>query len=65
MAGSVGRVSSQAAKRIEPFAPELEKIISPSEPIQELAEGFGGALGSSRRAGLVEGRRLPAVQRHS
>ena len=26
-------------------APELEKIISTSEPIQELADGFGGALG--------------------
>jgi gluconolactonase len=35
----------QSAKRIEVFAPELEKIISPSEPIQELADGFGGALG--------------------
>jgi gluconolactonase len=45
MAGSVGRVASQAAKRIETFAPELEKIISPSEPIQELADGFGGAQG--------------------
>ncbi|HEX9871298.1 MAG TPA: SMP-30/gluconolactonase/LRE family protein [Candidatus Tectomicrobia bacterium] len=45
MAGSVSRVSSQAAKRIETLAPELEKLISPSEPIQELAEGFGGPLG--------------------
>ena len=35
----------QSSKRIEPFAPELEKIISPSEPIQELADGFGGPLG--------------------
>ncbi len=35
----------QSSKRIEPFAPELDKIISPSEPIQELAEGFGGPLG--------------------
>jgi gluconolactonase len=45
MAGSIGRVSSQAAKRIETLAPELDKIISPLEPIQELAEGFGGPLG--------------------
>jgi gluconolactonase len=45
MAGGVGSVSSQSSKRIEPFAPGLEKIISPSEPIQELAEGFGGTLG--------------------
>ena len=31
--------------RIEQLAPELEKIIAPSEPIQELAQGFGGPLG--------------------
>ena len=31
--------------RIEQFAPELEKIIAKPEPIQELAEGFGGPQG--------------------
>src|SRR5215469_8229863 len=31
--------------RIEQLAPELEKIISTSEPIQHLADGFGGAQG--------------------
>ena len=45
MSGGVSRVSSQSSKRIEPLAPELDKIISPSESIQELAEGFGGPLG--------------------
>src|SRR5215475_5359233 len=30
---------------IEQFAPELEKIISLAEPIQRLAEGFGGPQG--------------------
>jgi gluconolactonase len=45
MTGGVRGVLAQAAKRIEQLAPELEKIISPSEPIQELAEGFGGSLG--------------------
>ena len=45
MAGGVRGVLAQAAKRIEQLAPELDKIISPSEPIQELAEGFGGPLG--------------------
>src|SRR5262245_44939317 len=30
---------------IEQFAPELEKIISLSEPIQMLADGFGGPQG--------------------
>jgi gluconolactonase len=32
-------------KRIEQFAPELDRIISVSEPIQELASGFGGPRG--------------------
>src|SRR5437868_11326269 len=35
----------RASSRLEQLAPELERIISPSEPIQHLAEGFGGALG--------------------
>jgi len=30
---------------IEQFAPELDKIIALSEPIQTLAEGFGGPMG--------------------
>src|SRR5712675_1698107 len=34
-----------SSPRIEQLAPELEKIISPSEPIQHLAEGFGGPHG--------------------
>ena len=36
--------SAQASTRIEQLAPELEKIISTSEPIQHLADGFGGPL---------------------
>src|SRR5436190_18265316 len=39
------RASSQSSPRIEQLAPELEKVISPSEPIQHLADGFGGAQG--------------------
>ncbi len=31
--------------RIEQLAPELEKIVSSAEPIQHLADGFGGAQG--------------------
>src|SRR5947199_1323397 len=42
---SGGRGSSQSSTRIEQLAPELERIVSPSEPIQHLADGFGGALG--------------------
>ena len=46
LSGAIVRsVGAQAAKRIESLAPELDKIIVPSEPIQELAEGFGGPLG--------------------
>jgi gluconolactonase len=35
-------VLAQAAKRIDRFAPELDGVISTSEPILELATGFGG-----------------------
>jgi gluconolactonase len=42
MSGS-GR--AETSKRIEQWAPELERIISVSEPIQQLADGFGGAQG--------------------
>jgi gluconolactonase len=37
--------AEHGAKRIEQFAPELERIISPSEPIADLADGFGGPQG--------------------
>ncbi len=36
---------AQSQKRIEQLAPELERIISLSEPIQDLADGFGGPQG--------------------
>ena len=42
---SGGRASSQSSTRIEQWAPELERIISASEPIEHLADGFGGNLG--------------------
>src|SRR5262249_19583865 len=45
MAGGVRGVGAQAPKQIEQLAPELDQILSPSEPIQELATGFGGELG--------------------
>ena len=35
----------QSSKHVEQLAPELERIVSPSEPIQDLADGFGGAQG--------------------
>jgi gluconolactonase len=45
MAGGVGNLFPQASKRIEQVAPGLERLISTAEPIQELADGFGGAQG--------------------
>ena len=45
MGSAFRRASAQAGKRIDQYAPELESIISTSEPIQELASGSGGALG--------------------
>jgi len=39
------RASAQAAKKIEQLDPALDKIIATSEPIKELASGFGGDLG--------------------
>jgi gluconolactonase len=35
----------QSSKHVEQMAPELEKIVSPSEPIHDLADGFGGEQG--------------------
>ena len=40
-----GIARAQAAKRIEQFDPALDSIIATSEPIKELASGFGGDLG--------------------
>ncbi len=36
---------AEAAKRVEQLAPELDRIITASQPIQELADGFGGPHG--------------------
>jgi hypothetical protein len=37
--------AQQLTKRIDKFAPELDAIMSTSEPIREIADGFGGPLG--------------------
>ena len=42
---TVRGVRAQTARRIEQLAPELDKIVATSEPIRELATGFGGDLG--------------------
>jgi gluconolactonase len=36
---------AEGTKRIEQLAPELDRIIEISQPIQELADGFGGTQG--------------------
>ena len=36
---------AQSSKRIEQFAPEFERIVATSEPIHDLADGFGGPHG--------------------
>src|SRR4029077_6317665 len=43
--GGMSRAFAHASTRIEQLAPELDKIIATSEPIKELATGFGGPLG--------------------
>ena len=45
MAGGAGRAQTPPTPKIEQLAPELEKIIATSEPIQHLADGFGGTQG--------------------
>jgi gluconolactonase len=43
--GGLAMSDNNLTPRIEQLAPELEKIISTSEPLQHLADGFGGAQG--------------------
>src|ERR1700680_4251676 len=43
--GGLAMSDNNLTPRIEQLAPELEKIISTSEPIEHLADGFGGAQG--------------------
>src|SRR5580704_13024975 len=45
LAVSGGIARGQSGPRIEKLAPELDKIISTSDPVQHLADGFGGPLG--------------------
>jgi gluconolactonase len=43
--GGAGEGRAQAAKKIEQLDPALDKIISVTEPIQELGTGYGGEQG--------------------
>ncbi len=52
-------IAAQAAKRIEKFAPELDAIIDTSQPIVELANGFGGDIGPAEGpVWIAEGKYL-------
>ena len=66
MAGAAGSLAitgasafAQGAKKIEQMAPELANIISTSEPIRELASGFGGDIGPAEGpVWMAEGKYL-------
>ena len=59
ISGVTTSVFAQAAGRIESMAPELASIIATSEPIRELATGFGGDIGPAEGPVWVsEGRYL-------
>jgi gluconolactonase len=45
LAGRFSPAVAQAARRIESMAPELADILDASQPIVELAKGFGGDIG--------------------
>src|SRR5258705_1753180 len=50
---------AQGAKRIERLAPELDAILDVSQPIRELATGFGGDVGPAEGpVWIAEGRYL-------
>lgn len=50
---------AQSARRVESMAPELESIIGTSEPIRELATGYGGDIGPAEGpVWWAEGRHL-------
>jgi gluconolactonase len=46
---------AQTSKRIEQFAPELDQIISTSEPIEQLATGLGGGANAEGPVWWKEG----------
>jgi gluconolactonase len=50
-----GVAAAQTAKRIDKFAPELDAVISTSEPIVELGTGFGGGGNAEGPVWMHEG----------
>src|SRR5215468_6650745 len=67
LAGAMGSIAlfdprtvwAQAAKRIEQMAPELTGIIDTTQPIVELAKGYGGDVGPAEGpVWIAEGKYL-------
>jgi gluconolactonase len=55
----VRELGAQGAQKIESLAPELDRIISTSEPIRQLATGYGGDIGPAEGPlWMAEGRHL-------
>jgi gluconolactonase len=58
-AGRMREASAQGSTRIERLAPELDAIIDTSQPVRELATGFGGTIGPAEGpVWIAEGRYL-------
>src|SRR5207302_8152115 len=55
LAAGLRGAEAQASKRIEQFAPELDQIVSTSEPIVELANGLGGGANTEGPVWWKEG----------
>jgi gluconolactonase len=55
MTRGIHGVRAQTGKRIEQFAPELDKIISTSEPIEQLGTGLGGGANAEGPVWWKEG----------
>ena len=59
MSGGAKRLFAQGAQKIEPMAPEFANIISATEPIRQLATGYGGDIGPAEGPlWIAEGRYL-------
>jgi gluconolactonase len=55
----IREAGAQGAQKIESLAPELDRIISTSEPIRQLATGYGGDIGPAEGPlWMAEGRHL-------
>jgi gluconolactonase len=55
IAGGVRGTWAQTGKRIEQFAPELDQILSASEPIEQLGTGLGGGANAEGPVWWKEG----------